>query len=252
MLLLWMGMAHAGCDQLLTVSLNQAERAFVTEQVPVLEEALRDARKALACVDAPLTPTQSARMHRAEGLLAHLRGNRARTHDLLRAMIRSDPWLGLGVLVDGDHPLTRQAIAAEELEPSRTFDIAWPQTGAVHVDGLAANRAPAAHPWIHQHLTEDGRVVATSWVEAGHDAPSLDVRRRGRGLGWTLAGVGTGLAAGALYGAAWSQRARYEQAVDAQDDAAARQLHGATNALSIAAVAAGGSGATLLVIGVTR
>ena len=252
MLLLWLSIAHAGCDQLLAVSLNQAERAFVSDQIPVLEEALGDARKALACVDEPLSPTDSARMHRAEVLLAHLRGNRARTHDLLRAMVRSDPWLGLGELTGADHPLTRQAIVAEELGPSPTFDIPWPTNGAVHVDGLAANRAPLDHPWIHQHVLEDGFVAGTAWVDTGQEPPSVTVRRSRGGLGWTLAGVGTGLAGGALYAAAWSQRSRYEQALTEQNTEAARQLHGTTNALSIAATAAGGSGATLFVIGITR
>ena len=248
---LWLGLAWADCNQVLAISLNQAERAYLGGQTQALDDAVKEARKALSCASEVVEPNESARLHRAEALLAEARGNKARAHDLLRAMVQADPYLGIEDLAPHDDPLWHRVVSAEEAGPGPAQDVPWPSEGSVYVNGLASALAPTEHPWIHQHVRTEGKVLATSWVDSGAVAPAIQERRR-RGGAWTWAGLGTGLAAGALYGAAWSQRARYDAAVTAQDSDAIRGAHTTTNALSIASVATGSVGATFLVIGVTR
>lgn len=246
-------LSYADCDQLLELSVNQAERSFAVSNTTALDQALKDARKALPCVKDPLSTEQVARMHRVEALSAFLRGNEDRSLELLRAAVHADPWLRTeGVFGERDD-LEAMLVSAEESDPSRTADIDWPQTGHVLVDGTSANRAPVEHPWIWQQIDADGQVAGTAWVETGGSPPTLTGQRSsGKGTGLVLAGLGSGVVAGALYGVAWTQRTRYDQAVIAQDEPTIRAAHAATNGLSAGAVAAAGVGGALFVVGITR
>lgn len=246
-------MAHAGCDQVLELSVNQAERSFVAANLVALDQALKDARKAVRCLKDPLTSEQSARYHRVEALAAFLKGNEARANELLRATVHADPWLGMEGLFKDDPRLKAQMIAAEEADPSRTADIKWPDDGEVLVNGVAANRAPVEHPWIWQQLDRDGDVAKTAWVDTGASAPGPGGGgSKGGGGAFLASGIASGVVGGALYGLAWSQRARYDQAVEAGDNPAIQSAHTTTNALTIGSVATAGVGLGLVVVGVTR
>lgn len=217
-----------------------------------MESGLRDAQRNLKCVADTIDPRLSARVHRVEAFSADLKGNASRVSEHLQAMVHADPWLGLLDVVPADHPLNIKLVEAEEKGATSTRKLLWPEAGKIQVDGIPAAIAPSEHPWVYQQIKEPSTVLRTAWIDTGA-APPTPVGEVGRKAqvknGWKLAGVTAGVAAGALYGAAWAERNRYERAVAAQDEVTIRDAYSMANGLTIGSVVAGGAGAAMIGIG---
>lgn len=244
--------AWAGCDELLEISLRHAEKSYAQRDAVGVDSGLRDAQKNLKCVAGTVDPRLSARVHRVEAFAADLKGNRSRVDEHLRAMVHADPWLGLLDVIPADHPLQIQLIDAEEQGSSATRKLLWPEAGVIHVDGIPAAIAPSEHPWVYQQMEGRTTVLRTAWIDTGSSPPTPigEVGHKAQVKnGWKIAGVTAGIAAGAMYGAAWAERNRYERAVAAGDEVTIRDAYSMANGLTIGSVVTGGAGAAMIGIG---
>ena len=201
-LALWLALsAQAGCDNILDLLLTHAERSFVSGDVQGVEGAAIDARNSVDCVGDSIDNHTAARIHRAEALATHLRGNTSRTDALLAAMVHADPWLGVADLVDHGHPLAVRLVYVEERGASDTRTLMWPESGFVHVDGIPSAIAPTGQPWVYQQVKDDGDVIRSRWVDIGGTPPTLigSVGDKARVKnGWKLTGATLALVGGGL------------------------------------------------------
>lgn len=251
--------AWAGCADDLDLALQKAEVKFALDDVVALDEALRGAREALACVDAPIRPEVAARLHRAEAFAAWVHGDPARAEQHLAGMVSAAPLLRLDPVVPVNHPLELHLVAIEEAHVAPSRPLPWPEQGGLLINGVPSSAAPTDRPWVFQHAMGQ-RVSRTAWVDVGAAPPPYAVAdgarpenpSRGSGRAWTIGGVAMGAVAGALYGAAWVGNGQYHAAVDAGDNDAISRWHGTTNGLTIGSSVAAGAGASLLVVGLTR
>ena len=252
-LVLWLALqAQASCDQILNIALNHAEKSFATGDASGVEGGSRDARKAIDCVDKPISAETAARIHRTEALAAHMKDNATRTDAALAAMVHADPWLGVSDLVAHGHPLAVRLVYVEEKGAGATRNLLWPEKGRLHVDGIPAAIAPSQQPWVYQQLTDEGTVLRSAWVDVAGGPPPVvgEVGERAQiRNGWKLTGVTLGLVGAGLGVGAFSERQRFQRALVAQDPVATRDAESMSNALTVGAIVTGAAGVSLVVVG---
>lgn len=226
MWLVWSEVARAGCAEELDLAVSAVEESFRDGQLLSAVEARRRVAEAVGCVERPVDPTLAARVHRAEALVAHLRGGDP--DPWLGAMRRADPWLTWDV-APPDHPLSLRLYAVEERAPASPQPL---PEGRWRADGLPAFAVPARAPAWLESLDGSG-AVTRAWVATG--PPRSRAARRAP----VWVGFGAGVVAAGLYGGAWAAHGAYDRAVEARDNPAIRSSHRLTNALSVASVGLG-------------
>jgi hypothetical protein len=256
-----LAMAHAGCDAAsLEAVLAASEDAFAKMSDDI--DATRERVSAeLGCQSAAIRRPLAGAVHRAYGLYAFLDGNDPAVAAHFARYRQLVPGASLpDALAPREHPL-RQAFAGGS-PPSSTVAVQMPAEGWVLVDGEQEQSAPADLPWVHQHLSADGRVLSTRLIPPGGrapdlgrpaavvDVPSPSTPRSGVGRRIQVnLGVGSLVLGSALYVSAFASRAGYERAVDDGDADLIRSRHGVTNALTVVGLGTALAGGGLVVSG---
>lgn len=236
--------------------LSTADAAFADLDADTFSQALGQAREAVPCLSATLSAGQVAAYHRAEAFQSFLDRDHAAAVQHFRAMLAASPGYRLSDLVAPDgHPLRVDFYIAQGLpvEPTRTLPA--PTEGSIRVDGAATQQAPAALPFVLQHVDAEGKVLRSALVEPGstvlgYTAVEADDGRRARGgdagagatrrkLGPPLvaAAVVTGATSAALYGMSSARAGEFWDPATPSEELSG--LRSQTNALAYASLGVG-------------
>ena len=250
-MMLWSVVAWAGCDaEALDGAVDRAEAAFAAMDADGFDAAQREVGEALGCQQRVLEPARAARVHEIAALAAFLAGDDSLVVSHLRAAVASDPGFRLSEsLAPPGHPLEGAMRAATAAPPGATATLAPPRHGFVAVDGLRSDLAPTGRPFLFQHVLSDGSAVITAPVRSLGEVPAYAEARPKRARRRALLGSGitVGLASVVLYGAAFSVRGTYDDAVAAGDESRIVSTHGTTRRLAVAGALGVLGGAGLVV-----
>lgn len=175
------------------------------------------ARDVLACLRAPLTPTQAARYHRAEGLAAFLDKQTPAAARAFSAARAIDPtWRFPASMVPPGNPV-EVAWDASPASPPPTNRAPPPRGGAtLWIDGADTRARPADRPAVLQVGSRDG-LTTSAWVGPTDPVP-YPARGDGRRKPLLVAAGAAGLVAAGLYGGgvvsahAWADATSIEEA----------------------------------------
>ncbi|MEZ4318483.1 MAG: hypothetical protein R3F61_13305 [Myxococcota bacterium] len=213
-LLLLSQSARAECSPAdLDPALDRAETAYIEADRGTLVQALKAARAATAC--ASPSSVQAARLLRGDALVAALDNDWPTAEEDLRASVAAMPLLEMPPMLVRDQRLHLAWQRAQETP------IQWSLASPALVNGTMTPLRP--------------------------DTIVLGAKRRKSAKGPVrMVGLGLGIVAAGMYGAAWGTRFQYDQAVEDGRNAEARTHHRNTNALSIGSTAAAGVGLGML------
>lgn len=204
------------CDPAeLVRAIDAGEAAFGQNDTKAVHAANRAARKSLACTSP--TPEQNARLHRLIAYEAGLQKDWERAEEAWRSSIAAHPLLPPEKALWG-HPRLHLAWVRAQETP-----VAYTIAGSQPLAGLKAPLVPNTKP--------------------------LGGSSRARSRGLRYAGVGFGVVAAGLYGAAWASNAGYTRLEDQRAPLDKRQAsYRTTNTLTIASVGSLVLGGTLLTV----
>lgn len=153
----------------------KVESAWTTFDKAGVVAGATEAREAIACVDAPLRPSEVSAFFRSLGLAAFLDGDKNTAINDFAAARAANPAYELPASLAGPtHPL-RSAWDDAKSVPADTVPLPAPKVGSIQVDGVRALAAPTARPWLLQHLDANGDVIKTIIVAVGAPIPTWDV-----------------------------------------------------------------------------
>jgi hypothetical protein len=202
---LFLSSAHAACDPTaLDPALDEVEAAYASSDAGRLRSARRAADKAARC--GVLEAKQAARLLRAEALEAAVSNRWDEAESVLRSAVAAHPLLPLPDAIAPDQRFQLALARAQEA------DLTWRVSTTERINGVATRLRADARPY-------GSRSSAKLWTR--------------------VIGVGTAAVAGGLYGAAWVNRAQYDDRLAAGDNAAALKSYRSTNALSAASLGTG-------------
>lgn len=271
------GTAHAACDNAsLSAAIDRSEVAFAAMSEEI--DALRaEVVQAIDCLREPIPRPLAGSVHRVHGLFAFLDGDEPSVSRYFARYRQLVPGATLpDAIAPREHPLRKAFTEASPSPGARPISAGG--SGWVTVDGEQSEVAPAAMPWVYQHLLADGTVIATQLVPAGAvppepvpqevrkppksakpekistanpvDPPALPPEPRARTSSVRTGRLGTGLGVATLgvvlYGTAFATRTGYDAAVEDGDAKRIRNGHTATNSLTLLGVGATAAGGVLI------
>ena len=242
---------------------NVAEGAFSTSDVDTLLSVVASLEASLVCQAEPLSPIHVAAFHRIEALAAIAEFDAAAAVLSFQAVLATMPGYQLAPeLAPEGHPVRKAFDEAKLFADSEVFELPAPEAGWITIDGNRSQRAPAGRPFLFQHLSAEGAVTQTAYVDVGTPVPTyatapvpvpdppVPTRTRARVNPWLVgAGIALGAASVSMYGGAFVARDRYDEAVLAGDEGRIRSRYWTTNGLLGGSVAALGVGTTLVLVG---
>jgi hypothetical protein len=172
--LLWSPGARAGCPEPVTVAVLDGTVGLAEQSAGRDAQAFGDAvhalRDQLPCLEAVVSPSLAARLHRVEGLQAFVDGAGERALMAFAASNRLDPdYRFPATLFPQAHPVARLW--------ARSCDLEWGWTSAatgdavaLWVDGAHSWQRPDRLPSVAQ-LVRDHGVVATAYIWPQDDLP---------------------------------------------------------------------------------
>jgi hypothetical protein len=253
--LLGLARAALGCEQPaspaeLDEALARADQAMAVLDVPAFEAAAQTALDRLACLGEPLTPEQSAVVHRVVGLRAFGR-REALAPAAFAAARRAAPEVPLPQgLFPADSPVSN-AWSALPLDGLQLQELPAPEQGWLVLDGVVTGERAVGLPVVLQWVREDGAVGLSRYLEQD-GAPGLypvaGEPRRGVRARAPLAATtaGTGALAATLWGLSLYGHARY---LDLDRPVGDDRLDGLRTRTNTLAVASAGSAALCAVSG---
>lgn len=122
----------------------------------------------IACLPAPLEPSDAARFHRNRALLAQRSGDDAGLARALASMRRAAPEEAGAWLADSD----ALAAAAGALRVPATAEFGTSLAVQVVVDGRPSNERPLGQPVVVQVFGADGALVDAAWLAARDPLPT--------------------------------------------------------------------------------
>ncbi|MFZ5479803.1 MAG: hypothetical protein ACOZNI_23765 [Myxococcota bacterium] len=252
--------ARAACPTL-AVDLADTSRAILRAYEDLDQAAYEAGQRLLltqlACVNEPLRPAMVAELHRLVGLDAFLAGDEARALVAFRAALAGDPaWVPPKAVFPADHPLHALLAKAKAAPEGGGLSLWAPPDGLLLVDGKPGARVLPGRGAIVQRVGPAGVVTHSAWIgpgtplpdwllpprEAEAPPPTTVARAKPRvavaPLAFGAAAGVTGIAGGALYAVAWSERARFDDPALPRDEIepTAKRVNGAL----VGAAAAGG------------
>jgi hypothetical protein len=227
----------------LMTAVNQATSAFSAMNRELFQEARDEARRALTCVDEPLSPASAAAYHRMEAYAAFFDKDEAWGMASFRAALSIQPAYQLDAnIAPEDSPVDRWYQKAQEFPPISFEELDTPETCSLLLDGAEEAERQVELPIIAQVLEWNGEVRWSGLLQPGEiipeeafsdefepvwppvpvlppqDDPIIDDRtptpKRSISPLWFGAG-GAALAAGGLYAASWAARTRWQDQMDA-------------------------------------
>jgi len=202
---------------------DEAEKRLADLDSDGFLERTADLSTLVTCLQAPLSPDQSAKLHRAFGLRAYL-GRQADDAKLAFASARAaDPdYVFPFWLVPERHEIRELYAAAD---PSLAVRPVLPAKDAVlRFDGVESTERPMFRPTVVQVVDEQGEVEASAWLRPTDALPAYDearpvlppligASRTARTTMLATSGVGV-LTAGVTYGLAGMANQRFVEAGD--------------------------------------
>lgn len=263
-----------GTTNELNTTLTRAETAFGELNVEPFMEAMDEAIYLIPCLGEALDQSTAARVHRLQGIRQFVASEEARASQAFGAARAADPAYVLPTWLVPEGHAVRDLYGSFPLENASTETVAAPLSGSLRFDGVEGLERPTRWPTLVQVLEPSGRPMATAYLYPGDAMPTYPMAKPPPGavaevgtgeivpagpsprrkLGFAIGGVGilSGIAAGALYGAAAAAASDFEADHPAwtRDDLVASQ--GRANALVIssgsAAALALGAGATAFIL----
>jgi len=234
MLLTLLGAAWAACtfDQPATAlvdAMQRAEAAYADLDVPAFQQATVEVDYLVPCLDAPLPPVEAARLHRLRGIGYHTSQRPADATAALRAARVAAP--------DWEPPLElfpegfelRELYLELPAAPSATTKVPRPAGGHLLFDGTATQERPSDTSALVQVVVGE-QVTTTAYVLPDEPLPAYRGATAPRDR-WLVAGIGTVVTGGVLYGLAAATSAQRFDATDADELASVQRC---TNTLVVA------------------
>ena len=235
----------------LATALQAAEGAYATLDLGEFQRAMTDVDLVVPCLEEPVTPSLAAGLHRVRGLGRYAEGDEDAAAAALATARVLDPAHSYSedVLPKGFELRELYESLPTDAEPAGV-KLPRPRDGTLVVDGAEERVRPPDRSILFQRTGEDGLVVETRYLTPSDPVPWYPgARKRQTAL---LAGsAATAVAAGVLYGLAWSSRGALQDVDPSWTDADLTAIQARTNGLlfasiGVGAVAAGGAGAALL------
>lgn len=160
----------------------------------------------LPCLREPLTPLQSARIHRAAALHLGLVGDEPGAEGALRAARAAEPDFSFSDdVLPSSNPLRP---FYDDLDATlKTQRVSKPRSGSLLFDGQNGQVRPSQAPAVLQRLDGSGLVVETTYLGRGEAMPTYRAVPRKRNA--LLVTSGAALLGGiGMYGASWSSRGK--------------------------------------------
>ncbi len=189
----------------LETQLGSAESAWIAMDERGLQDALNTiAVHTLPCLAEVPKQSLAARYHRMTAFERFLSDDAISARSSLQAARNVEPTYAFSdELLPSSVPLRQ---VWEELEPfEATSRVPEPRDGALVFDGTPGRLRPTEVPSLAQLTAADGTILQTLALQPGDPLPQYRAIPRIRNrLLYTATGLG--VAAGALYGAAWASR----------------------------------------------
>jgi hypothetical protein len=232
-------------------ALAQADQALAMLDVASFEAAAQTALDKLLCLDEPLSPEQSAVVHRVVGLRAFGR-REPLAPAAFAAARRAAPEVPLPqALFPADSPVNN-AWSALPLDGLQVQELPAPEQGWLVLDGVRTQQKAAGLPVVLQWVREDGTIGLSRYLVqddpqglypmAGDPRPVPRARAP-----LAAATLSTGTIAAALWGLSLHGHARY---LDRDRPVSDDRLDGLRNRTNTLAVVSAGSAAVCAVTGV--
>jgi len=213
-LLLVVGSARAACtlDQPTTAlvdAMDRAEAAYADLDVEGFQQATVEVDYLVPCLDEPLPPAEAARLHRLRGIGYHSTQRTEAATAAFRAARAAHPeWEPPTELFPEGFEL-RTLYLDQPTATSPGHRLPRPAGGDLWVDGQPARSLPTDASALVQ-VVVDRHVQSTTYLLPDEPVPAYRGATAPRDR-WLLAGAGTVLTAGVLYGlAASSSTQRFE------------------------------------------
>jgi hypothetical protein len=241
-------------------ALAEAEAAYMAKDREGVHAKVMTAMERLACANEAVGPSAAARVHRAVGLDAFLSRDDARAREAFAAAKAVEPTYQLSPVLAPEGGALRTTYGAASAGTGTTT-LAPAEGVKVRVDGTSTNTRPTERPAVIQAFDGSNRVLDGGWYR-GADAitlPSAPVvaavgpapgppKPKGPNRPFLYAAIGSAVAGGAMYAAAWAENDAYTGSVpETESDASIRA---ANNGLTVGAGIAGGAAVVTGVIAV--
>lgn len=209
---------------------DEALRAWAVMDVATFEDASDEVVLLLPCLGRVVDPPLAARLHAVAALRRYRSGGvDAAFPSALAATVLEPRGELLADLLDEGHAL-RERVAEAASERDATERAPAPARGvALWFDGTAGRERPTERATLLQLGPEAGAITTTRYLMPGDPLPAYLTQPRVRTALAIAAGV-LAAAAGATYGGAWAERARFDALPDGEEDAL-RTAQASTNAL---------------------
>jgi len=234
----------------------EAEAAFVALDAGAFDAAIAAMESEVACLGAPLSPEQAARVHAARALSAYLHGDEVRTIAAYQAALGADASVAQPDGLDAGHPIRMERRLAEKLPANEVLALEPAEGERLLVDGHLQDARVLQQPALLQRVRGDAVLDSAllrmdaplpPWAPLAPERLSPEQRRKV----W-LGGLTTASSVTALVSWGVALRAYVQFQNDGTNYQQLPQLEQQANRFSTVAIVSGGvaagSGAALVFV----
>jgi hypothetical protein len=179
------GLAHAreGCPELVSTAslsrhISEADMAFSTMDEQAFRTARWTAQRAIPCLGEPIQAGQAAAYYRMEALGSFVDQHHAQTVGFFKSMLRVAPhYLLPEAMAPDGHPLRVNFEVAQGTMPVEGDPVQRAGDGVIRIDGRVGTEFPKDRPYLFQHVSDSGIVLASTVVGIGVAPPRYGTMR---------------------------------------------------------------------------
>ena len=175
--------ANESCPEVISTAtlsrfISEADMAFSTMDEQGFRTARWSAQRAVPCLGEPIQPGQAAAYYRMEALGNFVDQQHAQTVGFFRSMLKVAPnYLLPEAMAPEGHPLRVNFEVALGSVPVAGKPIPRASDGLIRLDGAVAGEYPTDRPYLFQHVSDAGTVVASTVVGIGAEPPKYATGR---------------------------------------------------------------------------
>lgn len=169
-------------------SATDVEAAWARLDLEGFRTATDASAAVLPCLGEPITPEDSARAHRIQGLRANLLEDEDRAARAFLAARRVDPAWRFPDWLPDQHPL-RLLYGRMPLEGLVQTPLPKPRSGRLLVDGAPSRDRPEDIPAVVQWLNSDGSVGWSGYMQHDETIVGYPVKPSTAPVAWSLVGL---------------------------------------------------------------
>ena len=247
LLVLFVGQAHAQCEQAVTADefgqqISKGTAAFSNLESDGVQESLSWLSQHLSCVNEPLHDSQVLALHRLRAFDYFLSKDPGQTTLYLRSVLATSPNYDLVDEWAPDGGLLRRYFQVAQSWPVVPYRaLPKPTEGTIYIDGQKSHEVPQDRPYLFQYFPDSEGDPFSGIVEPGIAAPSDYPTRRARMVNVRMpllvASGASALTSGTLYVLAVRAENRFWDSATSHEDLVALQRR--ANGLSWASFAMG-------------